>query len=244
MRKVLCAGIAVLAAMLAPAVAADLSVAPIYKAPPAPTANWSGSYIGLSGGGVWGNAGIHNGTTGDVTPGFNLNGAIVGVTSGLQLQNGQWVIGYEGDTSYTTKKGDAANVAPFVAGTTSELKERWLSTFRGRVGVTQDNWLIYATAGGALASIQQNVIAPGVGSISETNWHWGWTVGAGLEWKLGREWSAKVEYLYVGLQDKAYFNPAPVPFQSDQRVRLDDHLVRVGVNYKLPWSMLDGFFKR
>ena len=41
--------------------------------------------------GVWGNAGIHNGTTGDVTPGFNLNGAIVGITSGLQLQNGQWV---------------------------------------------------------------------------------------------------------------------------------------------------------
>ncbi len=33
-------------------------------------------------------------------------------------------------------------------------------------------------------------------------------------------------------------------FQSDQRVRLDDHIVRVGVNYKLPWTMLDGFFKK
>ena len=54
-----------------------------------------------------------------------------------------------------------------------------------------------------------------------------------------------MEYLYVGLQDKPYFNPAPnASFAGDQRVRLDDHVVRVGVNYKLPWNVLDSFFKR
>jgi hypothetical protein len=31
---------------------------------------------------------------------------------------------------------------------------------------------------------------------------------------------------------------------SNQGLRLDDHIVRVGVNYKLPWSVLDNFFKR
>jgi outer membrane immunogenic protein len=73
----------------------------------------------------------------------------------------------------------------------------------------------------------------------------GWTAGAGVEMRLTRELSAKVEYLYVGLQDKSYFNPAPNPvFSSGQRVSLDDHLVRVGVNYKLPWSILDNFFRR
>jgi hypothetical protein len=33
-------------------------------------------------------------------------------------------------------------------------------------------------------------------------------------------------------------------FPSNQNVRLDDHIVRVGVNYKLPWTVLDSFFKR
>jgi outer membrane immunogenic protein len=244
MRKLLCASMAALAATLAPAVAADLSVAPIYKVPPLASTNWSGSYIGLSGGGAWGNANVFNGTAGlDATPGFDLRGGLIGITSGMQLQNGAWVLGYEGDTSITSKQGSAVDFPPAVAGTTTDVKERWLSTYRGRIGVAQDNWLLYATAGGALANVQQTVSAP-AGTISERHWHWGWTVGAGLEWKMGQDWSAKVEYLYVDLQNKSYFNPAPVPFQSDQRVRLDDHVVRVGVNYKLPWSVLDRFFKR
>ena len=83
------------------------------------------------------------------------------------------------------------------------------------------------------------------GAISDQQWHWGWTVGAGMEVKLSQDWSAKVEYLYVGLQDKSYFNPAPsLAFPSNQRVNLNDHIVRVGVNYKLPWNILDSFFKR
>jgi outer membrane immunogenic protein len=243
MQKLLCAGMAALAAMLGPAVAADLSVAPIYKVPPAPTATWSGSYIGLSGGGAWGRADIQNGTTGAAaTPNFDLSGGLIGITSGTQIQNGQWVLGYEGDTSITSKRGNAIDFPPALAGASSDVKERWLSTYRGRIGVAHDNWLFYATGGAALATVQQSISAP-IGQISETHWHWGWVVGAGVEWKVSGDWSAKVEYLYVGLQDKSYFNPAPAPFPSDQRVRLDDHLVRVGVNYKLPWSILDGFYK-
>lgn len=71
MKKSLCGSTAVLAlvlvsAMLAPAGAADLSVAPIYKAPPppAPVTTWTGSYIGVSGGGAWGSAVVRNDNTG------------------------------------------------------------------------------------------------------------------------------------------------------------------------------------
>ena len=60
MRKLLCASTASLRIGSSSAarrpIAADLSVAPIYKAPPTPLANWTGSYVGISGGGVWGNA--------------------------------------------------------------------------------------------------------------------------------------------------------------------------------------------
>ena len=119
------------------------------------------------------------------------------------------MIGYEGDTSITSKKGSAFEFPPN-AGFSNEVRERWLSTFRGRVGVAQDNWLFFATAGGALASVQQNVTAPTGVQISDRQWHWGWVAGAGVEVKLGQDWSAKMEYLYVGLQDKSYFNPAPI----------------------------------
>jgi len=54
MKKLLCAGIA-LAALVAPAMAADMKVkAPILKAPVAPEFNWSGCYLGGNAGGKWG----------------------------------------------------------------------------------------------------------------------------------------------------------------------------------------------
>jgi outer membrane immunogenic protein len=228
--------------MRAPVLAADLGVAPIYR-PPAPVAHWTGSYIGISGGGAWGSAVVRNDFTGDQTPSFNLNGGIVGVTSGFNIQNGNLVYGYEGDTSITSKRGTAFEFPPNAA-FNNEVKEPWLSTYRGRFGYAQNHWMVYATAGGALGTVENSILGP-PGGISEKHWHWGWTVGGGVEMRLTQDWTAKVEYLYVGLQDKSYFNPAPsTAFPSNQRVSLDEHIVRVGVNYKLPWGILDSFFKR
>jgi len=80
-------------------------------------------------------------------------------------------------------------------------------------------------------------------ALSEQHWHLGWTAGGGVEVKLTTDWTAKIEYLYVGLQDKSYFTPAP-SVTINPSARPDDHIVRLGVNYKLPWSMLDSFFKQ
>lgn len=250
MKKWLCASTASLTFALAPvspmpAAAADLSIAPIYKAPPAPVTTWSGAYLGVSGGGAWGNAVVRNGVTGaDQTPRMDISGGIVGLTSGFNVQNGGLLLGFEGDISATNKKGSAFEFPPNTA-FSNDVKERWLSTFRGRIGYARDNWLFYATGGGAVANVQNNLSAPATGAtVSDTQWHWGWTVGGGVEVKLNQDWSAKLEYLYVGLQDKSYFSPAPTPaLPSNQRLNLNDQIVRVGVNYQLPWNILDGFFK-
>src|SRR6516165_2425862 len=238
MKQSLCASTAALAlvlasAKLAPAFAADLSIAPIYKAPPA-AASWAGPYVGIAGGGAWGSALLRNDTTGaDQTPRLNSSGGIIGLTSGFNLQNGNWLLGFEGDISATNKKGSAFEFPPSAA-FSNEVKEQWLSTFRGRVGYARDNSLVY---------VANSVVAP-IGTISDQQWHWGWSAGGGVEIKLSQDWSAKVEYLYVGLQDKSYFTPTPsLAFPGNQRLHLDDHIVRVGVNYKLPWNILDSFFK-
>src|SRR5262245_57469991 len=138
MKKSLCASTAALAlvvasAMLAPGVAADLNIAPIYNAPPA-VATWAGSYVGIAGGGAWGSAVLRDNATGvEQTPRTNI-----GVTSGFNIQNGNWLLGFEGDISAANKKGGTFEFPPNAA-FSNEVKEQWLSTFRGRVGYARDN---------------------------------------------------------------------------------------------------------
>ena len=73
------------------AAAADLSLAPLYKAPPAPVAlpyDWSGFYLGINGGGGWGRSNWSANNTG-----FGVNGGQVGGTFGYNRQFGNVVFG-------------------------------------------------------------------------------------------------------------------------------------------------------
>src|SRR5258708_24205642 len=149
MKKSLCASTAALAlvlasAMLAPACAADLSIAPIYKAPPA-AASWAGSYAGIAGGGAWGSALLRNDTTGaDQAPRLNLSGGIIRPTSGFNLQKRNWLLGFEGDISAANKKASAFEFPPNAA-FSNEVKEHYLSTFRPRAGYARDTCILYPT---------------------------------------------------------------------------------------------------
>ena len=199
----------------------------------------------MSGGGAWGKAVVRNELTGaDQTPRMDLSGGIIGLTSGFNIQTGPVVLGLEGDISATNKKGSAAEFPPNAV-FNNEVKERWLSTFRGRVGYAQDNWLLYATGGAALANVEnthrfrawrpdfRQAVALGLDSRRRGRGQ----AHAGLDGK-GR----------VSLRRAAgqiVFQPGTEPgVSSSQRLNLSDHIVRVGVNYKLPWNILDSFFKR
>ena len=114
-------------AAVAPAQAADLSVAPLYKAPPvvaAPAYNWSGFYVGLNGGGGWGTSNW------DSAGSLNLSGAVAGGTAGLNWQMGHAVLGLEGDIDWSNLKGSTTSALCLGGCTTNN---DWLSTVRGRV---------------------------------------------------------------------------------------------------------------
>src|ERR1700686_1961645 len=92
-----------------PARAADLSVAPLYKAPPvvaAPAYNWSGFYAGVNGGGDWGTS---NWTS---AGSLNMSGAVIGGTAGLNWQMGHAVLGLEGDVDWSNLKGTTTTLCP------------------------------------------------------------------------------------------------------------------------------------
>lgn len=216
--------------------AADLPVkAPILRAAPPVAYSWTGCFVGAAGGGGWGRSQHLNIVGQDLTDSFNVSGGIAGVEYGCNWQTGSWVLGTESDFSWTSIRGAANDVPPSNVLVVSGTNQRWLSTSRVRVGfLPSDQLLLYATGGLATGRIEATVdrTALGQGFISESSTRWGWTAGAGLEYALGGGWSAKADYLYVRLASQGYFNLIPRPFVPRGDVPFDEHIVRLGVNYK------------
>jgi outer membrane immunogenic protein len=205
--------------------AADLSVAPLYKAPPAEVSqvyNWTGFYLGVNGGGGWG----HSYWSGNAT-GIPLSGGLVGGTAGYNYQMGKAVLGVEGDVDWADLSGTRSTLGCPAGCTTSDS---WLSTVRGRVGYAFDRFLPYVTGGLAVGDIQAST--PGFAGSSTTNA--GWTVGGGLEVALPGNWSAKAEYLHVDLGHfNCGINCGTVPTDN---VSMRDDVFRAGVNYRFGWG--------
>jgi outer membrane immunogenic protein len=220
---------------------------PLFKAPVAPAAySWTGFYGGIEGGGTFGQSKqigqrIDRATF-DSTPDFDVDGGLVGGTAGYNSQFARiFVFGMEGDMSWVDANGSANQIAPFKTTQTASTNELWLATARARIGVTPvDRWLVYATGGAALADVEAS-IANADGTIAfpgESHVRAGWTAGGGVEAAIIGNWSAKVEYLYVGLQNHAYFVPTPNDPTLTNRaggVPLNNNIVRGGINYKIDW---------
>jgi outer membrane immunogenic protein len=181
----------VLAAALAfsavPALAADLPApAPPPRAPAAyvpvaaPIYNWSGIYVGINGGGDFGQL---KGFGASV----DTSGYLFGGTIGANFQTGQVVFGVEAD-------GDWAPIN--VSGGGGSITDNWAGTVRGRLGYAIDRLLIYGTGGGAW-DVCNDTVNCGFTSA------WGWTAGGGLEYAFAQNWTAKIEYLYINFADVA-----------------------------------------
>lgn len=214
MRKLLLAGVSLFAFGIASASAADLprrEAAPIPFMPP--PYNWSGFYLGINGGGGFGNSDF----SGPFDGSYNLSGGLVGGTAGYNWQFGQWVLGLEGDMDWSNIRGSATCGGGI---TTCETRNDWLGTVRGRVGYAFDRFLPYVTGGLAVGGVKTSVA--GFGDSSDTRA--GWTVGAGIEAAIAGPWTAKVEYLYVDLGNTGSVIGSDASFHTN--------IVRAGLNYR------------
>lgn len=220
--KRLVLALAGVAALTGSAAAADLArpaPEPYYKAPVyAPVYNWSGFYIGVNGGGAWGNS---NWTT---LGGVNTSGGLAGGTVGYNYQMNQVVLGVEGDIDWADISGSGTSATGACAlGCTT--KDSWLSTVRGRVGYAADRFLPYVTGGLALGDIKASV--PGFAGSDTTNA--GWTIGGGIEFAIAGHWTAKAEYLYV---DLGKVTCGIACGAATQNVSFNANLFRGGINYR------------
>ena len=216
-----------------PATAADMALkAPAYKA----VYDWTGFYLG-------GHFGYGGGSLG---PGTNplpelgvffphsVTGLIGGYQAGYNRQlSNHVVLGVEADASFTSPL-DAPRLVPAPFNSTID----YVGTLRGRIGYAHGIWMPYLTGGFAWGHTHINInddpttIASRVGDYQT-----GWTAGAGIEFAVSGNWSAKVEYEYVDLSRRMYdLSDFGLPAVNvDPRI----HLVKFGMNYRLgdtPWD--------
>jgi outer membrane immunogenic protein len=184
--------------------AADLpyeSRAPYTVNQPLNVYSWAGPYLGGNLGWNWGS--VDNNPT-------KPSGFVGGAQAGYNWQTGPWVFGVEGDLQAT---GASDTFAPW------KFSNPWFGTVRGRAGYAFSNILFYGTAGLAFGELQGQTFG-----LTESHINAGWTVGLGAEFGFARNWSAKVEYLYVDLNDSNFVITGA---QNGYRFGL----VRAGVNY-------------
>ncbi len=234
MKRLLVAVIAAAAFCGATALAADMPTkAPIARAP-ASVFTWTGFYLGIAGGGGWGDTRHTNSFNGATSGTVDINGGLFGGTYGYNWQSGSWVFGLEGDISWSgiratfNDTGTGFCAAPLACVT--DL--RWLGTGRARLGYAWGQSLVYGTGGVAYGNVRATVTNSACCN-SETHTRVGYAVGGGFETAFSTNWSVKLEYLYVNFGTKANYTAVGIIAEN---VFLDSHIVRAGLNYRFNWG--------
>jgi outer membrane immunogenic protein len=235
MKRLVCAVALIFFAGSSAATAADFGAPPpppVYAAPPPPPIypiyqtypSFSGIYVGINGGGAFGNSNWTDPFFGN-TGNFDFSGGLFGGTVGANYQTGPWVFGVEGDWDWTNLSGTTFNGSCAFVGCTTQ--SNWLATVRGRAGWAPWNQvLLYGTAGAAFANVEAAAGAFPFMSSTQV----GWTAGVGLEYAFTRNWSAKAEYLFVDLGNAScgFANCG----DTNTTVSLNENIIRAGVNFK------------
>lgn len=224
------------------ALAADLTE------PVTPLEDWGGFYAGVHAGWGWGDADsdamnpeefggtpIENGFQNDI------DGPIAGAQAGFNWQINQFVLGIEADASWSGIDGGLRIVdePPSSFYVTTRTDVEWLASIRGRAGFVQDPVMLYATGGIAFAGIEvdgESNYAGGPTAISDSEAErlTGWVLGGGVEAKLAKNVTGRIEFLHYEFGDgdsTLNFDPQdPESYFLDVESELNVNVIRAGLN--------------
>ncbi|MET4632330.1 outer membrane protein [Kaistia defluvii] len=216
--------------------AADLTV-PYEPIPaPEPAFTWTGLYIGAHGGYAW--LDFKSEPT-DAYGGMKPDGWFGGGQAGYNYQfSNNIVLGIEADASFGDQKDSISALIgdPLENAVTLDYAAKIdaFGTVRARAGYAVDRFLPYVTGGLAWANAEldfhNQIIADGNVAVdlsaSDKQTFTGWTIGAGLEYAVTNNITAKVEYLYADLGSKDFDLGTPVSADITMQT------VKFGLNYK------------
>jgi outer membrane immunogenic protein len=202
-------------------------VPPVYMAPPQPDQfDWNGFYLGFNGGYGFGRSSWSDPAAGSLSDRFDINGGLVGGQIGYNWQVGKTVLGVESDIDWAHLSGSTAagGVCGADGGGACSTEQSWLGTTRARLGYAFGNFLPYVTGGVAYGNIKA-MQATGTSTDNKA----GWTAGAGVEYGITKNWSAKAEYLHIDLGTATFMGAASRT--NTLTVPITEDLVRAGLNY-------------
>lgn len=176
-----------------------------------------------------------------------------GAQGGYNFQTGRWVLGIEADVSGSTASDSKSTTvvypccSPSTYTITQTVSNDWAVSLRPKIGYAVDNTPVgdilgYVSAGvvGSQINYESNFSDNYGNSAQEaqniSEFHAGWTLGAGAEIALNSSWSLRPEYLYTHygkVRPTGTLNTnagwvAPMEHSAD----LSSSVFRVGVNYR------------
>ncbi|MEP3276003.1 MAG: outer membrane protein [Stappiaceae bacterium] len=178
---------------------------------PAARIDWSGFYVGGHLGWGWANFGTSGGD-------IDADGIIGGAHAGYNyMLSPSFLLGAEAEFDFTDYEDTET-----IGGQSVTAETSWISTVRGRAGVTFDQFLLYGVGGLAIADVELS--GP---NGSDSDIRFGWTAGAGAEALVTQNISTRLEYSYVDFGDESY-NLGTQTVNSD----LSAHQIKAGISYK------------
>jgi outer membrane immunogenic protein len=228
--------------------AADLPPAPMPRAPvayipvAAPVFSWTGFYIGGNVGGGWNRGNVVDSAFGVNFTNGNSTSFLGGGQVGGNYQIGAFVIGAEAAFDWFANNNNSGNgttvVVPGVGPTVLRVSanDRWVTTVAARFGYAWDHALFYGKAGGGWVGAGNfavtNVGTGGSVALSNSNTNTGWLVGAGVEYAFTQNWTAKLEYDYLALNNASFTVTVPgVGVDTFTNGGRNVQTLTVGVNY-------------
>lgn len=160
---------------------------------------------------------------------IDLEGFVGGLNAGYAWQMNTIVLGVEGDIEFADLKGDTDLVddaGDKIGKIDKEID--WLGSLRLRAGYAFDRVLPYVTGGLAVgeAELSLHDLDDKVAENNETKW--GWTIGAGLDYALTGNLTARVEYRYT---DLGSIEAGDETTSGEVKSDLSFHAVRAGLGW-------------
>jgi opacity protein-like surface antigen len=176
--------------------AADMLVdipAPVIPPSVPATHDWSGWYIGGYAGYLWGDF-THD------WPQPGLSGLDAGVEVHYNAVSGPWVLSPFVAATIPTQKSVIAGLVP--------VNVQWAAQAGLRLGYAIDRWLPYVYGGGVIGSAYAGNF------VNESQTHFGYIVGAGIEYAVDDSWTVGVRYAFYDLGPQDYTGGGRVGWQG------------------------------
>jgi outer membrane immunogenic protein len=227
--------------LVSPALSADLAAYTKAPALSPPIYDWSGFYVGVFGGGGFGNHNVNNalGSSSaftNFTANYSSQGGLAGGEAGYNWQSGNYLVGIEADGFWSGIKGNdaaAINAGSFAITSVDQDNLRWGGTLRARGGFTIDRWLMFFTGGWAFGDLVHTNTDPVLGVDKFTVHANGLTAGAGFAYALTNNVIGKFEYRYYNFNGyNRPGNPLTPNGQLPYTTESTYSVVTVGLDYK------------